>query len=918
MILTILRIRPVVFSAALLVGLGGSVANTVASDDSRAVEARAESLVQQYCVECHGPDVQEADIDLTLAGRGVFQHRRTWERVREVLLSHQMPPAEEQQPNDAERALLADWIDDSLNNADWHALRHPGRVPLARLTRAEYEWTVRDLFGVAVDLSGVLAIDPEGLSGFANDRTSMTMSAAQLERTFDAAAVVADAVLDAPLPAENYRYEVETGENASYGKKVSEDDDGVRGWTFSPALGQKYQSVRRAIDFPKTGSYRVRVRARSTGPGPAAGMWIAIDSVNDASQEPGVLVEGEQFDEYETEVFITAGRHDVLFGYDFYRPQWLPAVPSRPSMKLGQSTFDPPPYDQQSLLPDGVSREELTEEGFAIDSESEPRVAELIDIINNGYYPAVLDRLMLNKFHYSKGYLPVFIGGLSYEYTNTVVPAFEELAQLLKTDRKRLEKLWEGHETPIFDELEEIFEKQRAAWSEQDQSRKAAVGGLMVDWIEFEPVTVEPPFRIPVDEDAVSDFLDQLLPRALRRPVSERERGRYLSVYRGERQAGAAHRDAVRRMLIGVLVSPAFLYRSEGNATADVEPLDGHALASRLSYFIWSSTPDAELQELARNDELQSEPVLEQQVDRMLDDARSARFARQFTEQWLDLAGIGREKEPDKELFRYFSWHLADDMRLEVALLLQRVLQEDRSVLELLDDDETFLNERLARLYGIDGVRGGEMRVVELSDQTRGGLLGAAAVLTSTSLATRTSPVRRGQFLLETLLGVELPPPPPGVPALADDAGQSETLSLRDSLAAHRADPNCAGCHSKIDPLGFALENFDWIGRWRSEDPAGPVDSRGQLPDGTTLDGLPALKAYLVQHRKDDFLRALTESMLAYSLGRELEYYDEHAIQTVVAAVKNDRYSARTLVKEIAKSYPFRYRADTIPTLREP
>jgi hypothetical protein len=869
-------------------------------------------LLEKYCFDCHNADGREADIDLTAARSqiDVLQQRRVWQRVREVLRSNRMPPEDAEQPSSEERKQLMDWIDRALTDVDWESVKWPGQSPLARLTNREYQYTVEDLFGVAVDLSDVLPTDPEGLSGFANDRTSLVMTDKQLERYFRAAERVADTVLDsAEATGPVIRYEVESGENASFRKQTTTRGDGSVGWKFSAALGEKYQSVRKTIDFPSSGFYRVRIRAGSTGPGPTAGMWIAADSVNDASREAGVLVTGPRMTVYETEMYLTAGRHEIMFGYDFYRPLWLPAVPTRPQMKLGQSTFDPPPYDRQSLLPDGVSWEELVERGFKPSPETEPRIKELIAIINEGYYREVLDRLMRNQFHYAKGYLPVFIGGLGYDYLNTVVPAFEELANLLRTERRELESLWKSHETPRFRELEKISAQQQAEWKAQDDSRKAAVGGLFVDWIEFEPRAARrEALPIPDDEAAVESFLNDLLPRAFRRPVANATLASYRSLYDRERTAGASHRRALQRLLIGILVSPDFLYRFEGAPTAGVERLGDHALASRLSYFLWASMPDSELFELADRGRLQSEAELRRQVARMLDDRRLSRFARQFSEQWLNLSGLGEEKEPDRELFRYFSWHLASDMRSEVALMLERILREDRSLVELLDSHETYLNERLARLYDIDGVAGERLRLVPLTDPRRGGLLGTAAVLTSTSLATRTSPVRRGTFVLETLLGADLPPPPPGVPNLPADAGQNEKISLRATLAAHRDDPRCAGCHDRIDPLGFALENFDWVGRWRVTDPAGPVDTNGRLPDGTELDGIADLKAYLVEYRKDDFTRAVAESMLAYVLGRELEYFDQYAIQQILQAVRADGYRARTLVAEIASSYPFRFR----------
>lgn len=912
-------IARILFCLAPLLSLGFAPASF--GDGPSPSRAPIAALLEQYCFDCHGPDLQEAGVDLTsVGGQAAFlEDRQLWQRVDEVLRAGQMPPEDAMQPTADERKQLVESLHAALSDVDWEEVKSPGQAPLARLTRAEYGYTVADLFGVEVDLSEILPADPEGLSGFANDRSSMMISGRQLDGYLTAAGLVADTVLDAPQPSAPLRYEVETGENANSKQQPAEAKDGTTGWTFSSALGRKYQSVRKAIDFPKTGFYRVRIRARSTGPGPMAGLWIAADNVRDASRQPGVLVQGKQWAEYETEMFLEQGRHDILLGYDFYRPLWLPDVPQRPQMKLGQSTFDPPPYDRQSLLPEGVSWDELVTQLQAPAPKSHERARELIETINENYYRTVLDRLMLNKFHYTKGYLPVFIGGLGYDYREKVVPAFEELAKLLGVERGELEKLWERHKTPVFDQLEEVAAKQREAWNRRNDSRKAAVGGLFVDWVEFEAVPAgDEVIEIPSGADGVDPFLSELLPKAFRRPVSPSTAQRYHALYTRERNAGANHRQALRRTLVAVLVSPDFLYRFEGPAPDGVEQLSGPALAARLSYWLWSSMPDAELADAARRDHLRSGDQIDRQVDRMLRDERSSRLARQFTQQWLNLSEIGRGKEPDKELFRYFSWHLAEDMRREVAMMFERILREDRSILELLDHDRAFLNERLARLYGIEGVEGADMRMVPLADRRRGGLLGAAAVLTSTSLATRTSPVRRGQFVVETLLGVDLPPPPPGVPELPEDAGQNEKVSLRETLALHRQDPHCASCHEKFDPLGLALENFDWIGRPRDRAPGGVVDTAVQLTDGTRLDGPAEVKAYLVKQRKDDFTRALTEGLLAYALGRELQYFDEHAIRSIVSAVKRNGYSGGTLVREIAKSYPMRYRTGAKGNKRHP
>ncbi|MGB0582775.1 MAG: DUF1592 domain-containing protein [Limisphaerales bacterium] len=820
-----------------------------------------------------------------------------------------MPPKKKRQPTEPERRRLADWIRSSLVGVDWEAVRSPGRVPSARLTRAEYRYSIEDLFGIAIGVERLLPADPDGLSGFANDRSSLMMTGKRLSRYLKAAEVTAAAIVDgAKKEPVLIRYQVEEGTHVNAKKRPRKEKDGTTGWSFSSRLGTKYQTVSKSFDFPRTGRYRIRMNARSSGPGPNAAAWMAVDSVNDASREAGVLVEGKELNVYETEIFLARGRRNIMFGYDFYGSLWLPEAPERPQTKLGQSTFHPPPYDPKPLSPVGLTVADLETAGLSLPADRRERTVELIKVINEGYFSAVLDHLMMQKFHYEKGYLPVFLGGLGYEYSETVLPAFAELAKILGAESKALEKLWKSHEPDEYAELAKIRDLQRAAWAKQEASRKAQIGDLFVDWIEFEflPGEGHPPKR----DHEVSRYLEDLLARAFRTPGKSSQRDRYLRIYRNERTDGADHSTALERTLVAVLISPAFLYRNDGPVTKPgVTPLDDHALAARLAGFLWASLPDDSLTAAARMGTLQEEAALTRQVDRMLDDhRRRARLGRLFIPQWLDLSGIGLEKEPDKELFRYFSWRLAEDMRAEPTLLFDRLLREDRSILELLDSNETFLNERLARIYGIAGVSGVGFRPVALSDARRGGLLGTAATLSTTSLATRTSPVRRGQFVLETLLDVHLPPPPPGVPELDEEAGQSREISLRESLAKHRDDPRCSSCHARIDPLGFALENFDWIGRWRERDPAGPIDSTGRMPDGHRLNGVVDLKKYLLNERADDFARALTKALLAYALARELEYYDEHAIRTITQALKADDYRGRTLVKEIVKSHPFRFR----------
>jgi hypothetical protein len=362
--------------------------------------------------------------------------------------------------------------------------------------------------------------------------------------------------------------------------------------------------------------------------------------------------------------------------------------------------------------------------------------------------------------------------------------------------------------------------------------------------------------------------------------------------------------------LSAILVSPEFLFRIErdplGATPGTAYPLNDIALASRLSFFLWSSIPDDELLACAERADLHKPKILEKQTRRMLADARARNLVDNFGEQWLHLRNL-ESITPDLRLFPDFDDNLRQAFRRETELHFETVWHEDRSVLDLLRADYTFLNERLAKHYGIPNVYGSQFRRVTLGpDSERGGLLRQGSVLTVTSYATRTSPTIRGKWILENILGTPPPPPPGNVPALKDKT-ISESLSVRERLAEHRANAACAGCHSVIDPPGFALENFDAIGRWRTMDDGIPVDASGGLPDGCNFIGVSALEKGLLQ-RPESFVGALTEKLLTFALGRGLELSDGPAVRKIVREAKADNYCLSDIVLGIARSAPFQMR----------
>jgi len=357
-----------------------------------------------------------------------------------------------------------------------------------------------------------------------------------------------------------------------------------------------------------------------------------------------------------------------------------------------------------------------------------------------------------------------------------------------------------------------------------------------------------------------------------------------------------------------VLVSPNFLFRIEQDPPGQTPAaVDDHALASRLSYFLWSSMPDATLFALADAGRLSQPKVLEAQVMRMLADPKARALSEQFVGQWLGIRTLGSVAAPDPQKFPEFTPALREAMVAEPSEFFAGLLREDRSLLELLDSDYTWVNAELARHYGLDGVSGKTFVRVSLPDRRRGGVTGMAAVLTQTSYPQRTSPVLRGKWLLEEVFGTPPPPPPPLVATLSANDEKRDGQTFRQRLELHRKDPNCAACHARLDPLGFALENFDPIGRWRTEVSGETVDASGQLPGGEAFVGPEALKKVLGA-RKQLFLRHLTEKMLAYALGRGVEYYDIPAVKNISEAVANDGHRAPRLILEIVRSTPFRLR----------
>ena len=511
--------------------------------------------------------------------------------------------------------------------------------------------------------------------------------------------------------------------------------------------------------------------------------------------------------------------------------------------------------------------------GVVVATENDPQVHTL-----RGWIPAGNHRLSLHRY---------------IEKTAVTNDKQQELLAVVRRKRKEAED--RGDKKPRIEETRVV---------------------LSLDWIEIEEETPEfsdgsrvfiaRPDAGLSKQEAARRILERFAARAWRRPVDEKELKYLLKLFQQSDRQGLPFDEAVGRSLKAALVSPNFLYRLE-QAGGPERRIDDYALASRLSYFVWLSMPDETLFELAREGRLREPDVVRGQIRRMIRDPKSAAFSSRFISQWLGSVELGRSAKPDTGVFPEYSGSLEESMKREVVEFFRRLLREDGSLLHLIDADYLTVNEELAAHYGISGVTGREFRKVPIQDRNRGGVIGMAGLLTTASLPVRTSPVLRGKWVLETLLGKELPPPPPDAGDLPEPTPATEGLTLRQRFEQHRESPQCAACHDRIDPIGYGLENYDAIGRWRLTDENGrPLDTVGELPDGEHFNGPAELKDILLS-RKETFARTVTERMLAFALGRPLAYYDEPVIREITQAVIESDYRPSVLIERIALSYPFQY-----------
>ena len=783
------------------------------------------------CYSCHGNKKQEKELNFEAfsSPQSFVQHRERWEEVVRKLRGAEMPPIEEEQPDEEQRQAVATWVERELDRIDRETPPDPGRVTARRLNRTEYNNTIRDLLGIDPKPADDFPQDDAGY-GFDNIADVLSLSPVLMEKYVTAADRVARLALFGPphLDPTLTRLRSE-GRRAGDARTFPASYD-LTGLSLPNAFHAVYR-------VPVDGEYAVRVVLGGTRPAGSAPVTVALWLDDQQVQSTLFDLEGAaRFDldrqDYggqatEFRVKLAAGDRHIAVTI----PRIFEGLPARyggpnPSTRTEPVRAFTPPAD---ATPERVAQ---------LKQRFEQTQAELQKIPLNGVRVNTVD-----------------IGG---PYTQASGPTRASLENIYVCGHRH------GRHQPT----------------------------------------------------CAKRIMTSLARRAFRRPVTPVEVQKYVDlVHLAQRQEGSLE-EGLAVGIQALLVSPDFLFRIERDRPVKtgslVQRISQHELASRLSYFLWASMPDAALRRAADAGTLRNAGVVEREVRRMLRDPKSQALAEHFGGQWLQFRALesvtrDRERYPDFEDYLRFS------MRRETEMFVQNIIREDRSIMDFIDARYSFLNERLARHYGIPDVAGPEFRRVDLSATPRGGVVTQGSVLTVSSYATRTSPVLRGKWILDNLLDAPPPPPPGDVPNL-DEAAIGTSASLREQLESHRKDPVCASCHRRMDPLGFGLENFDAVGGWRTMDGKFPIDASGALPDGRTFTGPVELRTILEGNR-EAFARSLTSKLLTYALGRGLEQYDTRTVKLIASRLPAEDYRFSALVLEIVNSLPFQSRR---PSSKEP
>ncbi len=866
------------------------------ADDSETAAFRysIQPLLATYCLECHNADDAEGGIDLSEALQltDVLETRPTWTRVLDQLQRKQMPPEDTEQPSFMEHQQLADWIDHAIHRDDWKRFHSPGKISAARLTNAEYRNSIQDIFGFDLDAGRSLAADPEGATGFANDRENLSLPPSAMQDYLREARRTVAVWLGFNLPKCEFSIELEDAwrTSADRATHLSIDQQSV-------VLDNDKKPFHFQVTIPQSGRFRLGITtACSDEPdrielGMVAADVSAFEIRVDGALMGHSIVRGRDQRTYDTDLDLLAGVHIVT----------LTLVPSRaPVFQPSIETPTVPQALEARIKNASQARQYVMPEQLANNPEAVWRFKALNNAVARYHYGTELAKYLIEtdncnyrtntlcEFHTSVD--PVIkhgrvLGGLLGITDQQWDAVLKEKTGFDRGEReevidKYLSKYYQRHPDALERKPAHIYVN-RVTFTSHANRRSRDLGSRShqtSDSIENLLNSGESSYtESSYTESSYKGIIATIGQRAFRRPLQPLELTTFLAIYDDTFVQTQDTHESLNDALVAILISPQFLLRGSSG--------ESDSLAARMASFLWMSIPDLDTQE----------QNLKTQVDCMIADPRFENFCESFTTEWLNIGRIEGVNDS-----------LAEAMRREPALFFRDLVREDRSLLELIDADFTFINETLANHYDLDAVEGEALRRVAVSGK-RGGLLTMGAVLAATSAPERTSPVMRGAWIIETLLGEKLPEPPPTVPELKVEAGKR---TVREELELHRQHKSCAVCHDRIDPLGFTLENYDRTGAWRDFEGKNEqriaVNCRANFPDGTVCNGVEEFRTYLVEKRRQEVIRNVTERVFEFAVGREAQYYDEFTLQTIVDELLENNCSAKLMFQRVVESEAFR------------
>jgi mono/diheme cytochrome c family protein len=887
-------------------------------------QSQIQPLLKRFCYECHGDGASAADLALdafpTLAD--IRKATPTWAKVIRHARTQTMPPPDaERQPTQAEREALVDGLTRELYNLD-PKNPDPGPMVVRRLNHAEYRNTVRDLTGVSFDPTHIFPQDDTGY-GFDNIGDVLTLPPMLVEKYLAAA----DKILDQAIPTERPEPVQRRLTPADPPRTLTSKDE---------------DSVSLPVTVQTPGEYSIRVQAYAQSTTRPAKLSLMIGDT--VIQDVPVTANEQKPGWYEARVGVRPGKHTFHAAVRRLRGpgEDRTVVAGRVGVEQGGSVtvkdmIVEGPLKASIHRPDLKPGTKAGRHGDLVSlPESGSEAAVTVDVPRPGDY---VIRTVACASYCGQGAarMELLVDGQPVRAFDVAAPAnFQaspDAGKLKDGAERALPQIYEartrlaaGRRKLSVRFVNDLYDAKNPHPNYRDRN-------LFVRYVELvdpsSPPSAGPmtePMRelfvkhigprstgggaaVPHSATAARAILAEFAFRAWRRPPQRDEVDRLVGLYTLARKNDEAFEASVKHAMKGVLVSSSFLFRGEVMAPSSpgknpTRLVGDYELASRLSYFLWSSMPDDELLDLAKRGAVR--PNLNAQVRRMLASPKSKAFVENFAGQWLQFRNLDAA-HPDDKKFAAYDDKLRDAMKRETQLFFESIVREDSSLMDVLTADYTFLNARLAKHYGIPDVSGDEFRKVSLAGTKRRGVLTQGSVLTLTSNPTRTSPVKRGKWVLESLLGTAPPPPPPDVPAL-DGEGQKLTGTNRQRLEQHRADPNCASCHAPMDPIGFGLENFDAIGAWREKEGGDPIDATSAFADGSKFTGPVELAELLAKTRRNDYFRAVTEAAMTFAMGRGVEPYDQPAVDAVVGNLQRNDARFSTLILGVVNSVPFQMR----------